>query len=159
LKDEAMPYSDLLRGRASIGGQIYIVTTVARNRARLFGDLHLGRIVVRALHYEATALRASTLAYVVMPDHLHWLVQLHPGHNLSTVVRSVKGRSAFEIGRVRGSRGQVWEVGFHDHAVRREEDLQDVARYVVRNRIRAGLVRSVYEYSLWDAVWMHQKSG
>ena len=44
-------------------------------------------------------------------------------------------------------------------ARRREEDLQDVARYVVRNPIRAGLVRSVHEYSLWDAVWIHPKSG
>ena len=154
-----MPYSDLLRGRASVGGQIYMITTVTRNRERLFGDLYLGRIVVRALHCQATAARATTLAYVVMPDHLHWLLQLHSGQILSTVVRSVKGRSAFEIGRVAGPRRRVWEVGFHDHAVRREEDLQDVARYVVRNPIRARLVRSVYDYSLWDAVWVPQKSG
>ena len=152
-----MPYSDLLRGRASVGGQIYLVTTVTRRRAPLFADLCAGRIVVRALHCEATS--ATTLAYVVMPDHLHWLMQLHPEQNLSTVVRSVKGKSAFEIGRVRGTRGPIWEVGFHDHAVRREEDLQTLARYVVSNPIRAGLVRSVCDYSLWDAVWMPGKSG
>ena len=72
-----MPYSDLLRGRASIGGQIYLVTTVTRDRAPLFTNLYLGRIVVRALHCQATATSATTLAYVVMPDHLHWLLQLH----------------------------------------------------------------------------------
>jgi putative transposase len=154
-----MPYSDLLRGRASVGGQIYLVTTVTRRRAPLFADLCAGRIVVRALHCEAIATSATTLAYVVMPDHLHWLMQLHPEQNLSTVVRSVKGKSAFKIGRVRGTRGPIWEVGFHDHAVRREEDLQTLARYVVSNPIRAGLVRSVCDYSLWDAVWMPQKSG
>lgn len=38
-----MPYSELLRGRASIGGQIYLVTTVTRDRARLFTNLYLGR--------------------------------------------------------------------------------------------------------------------
>jgi REP element-mobilizing transposase RayT len=121
----------------------------------LFADLYLGRIVVRALHCGSAAISATTVAYVVMPDHLHWLVQLHPGHRLSGVVRAIKGRSALEIGRARGVRGPVWEVGFHDHAVRREEDLQDLARYVVCNPIRAGLVRSIYDYSLWDAVWMH----
>ena len=154
-----MPYSELLRGRASIGGQIYLVTTVTRDRARLFTNLHLGRIVVRTLHDPATTACATTLAYVVMPDHLHWLVQLHAGHTLSTVVRSAKGRSAFAIGRIRGNRGPSWEVGFHDHAVRREEDLQDVGRYIIRNPIRAGLVRSIYDYSLWDAVWLNRKSG
>lgn len=154
-----MPYSDLLRGRASVGGQIYLVTTVTRSRVPLFTDLGAGRIVVRALHCEAIAKSATTLAYVVMPDHLHWLMQLHPEQDLSTVVRSVKGKSAFEIGRLRGTRGPMWEVGFHEHAVRREEDLRTLARYVVRNPIRARLVRSVYNYSLWDAVWMPQKSG
>ena len=35
-----------------------------------------------------------------------------------------------------------------------EKNLQDLARYVVRNPLRAGLVRSVYDYSLWDAIWI-----
>jgi REP-associated tyrosine transposase len=82
-----MPYCELLRGRASIGWQIYLVTTVTRGRTPLFADLHLGRIVVRTLHCPAIATSAATLAYVVMPDHLHWLVQLHPQRNLSSVIR------------------------------------------------------------------------
>jgi REP element-mobilizing transposase RayT len=73
-----MPYSNLLRGRVSINGQIC-----------------LGRLVVRALHCEATAATAMTLAYVVMPDHLHWLLQLRPGGNLGEAVRFAKGRCAF----------------------------------------------------------------
>ncbi|HEV8331557.1 MAG TPA: transposase [Steroidobacteraceae bacterium] len=149
-----MPYSDLLRGRASIGWQIYLVTTATHGRTPLFADLHLGRIVVRALHRPAIAISAATLSYVVMPDHLHWLVQLHPQRALSSVVRAVKGSSALEINRVRRTQGPVWQVGFHDHGLRREEDLQDVARYVVCNPVRAGLVRRVNDYSLWDAVWV-----
>jgi putative transposase len=89
-----------------------------------------------------------------MPDHLHWLLQLHAGHSLSAVVRSVKGSSASEINRTRAVRGPVWEVGFHDHAVRREEDLQNLARYVVCNPLRAGLVRRVNDYPFWDAIWL-----
>ena len=146
-----MPYSEFCEARASIGGQIYLVTTVTRGRARLFADLYLGRIVVRELHCASTAASAATLAYVVMPDHLHWLLQLRPGRSLSAVVRAVKGRSALEINRARENRAPVWEIGFHDHALRREENLQSVARYVVRNPLRAGLVRRISEYSLWDA--------
>lgn len=149
-----MPYSALRCGRASIGGQIYLVTTVTRDRAPLFANLHVGRILVRTLHREETATSAATLAYVVMPDHLHWLLQLRPGHNLSAVVWSVKGHSAFEINRACGTRGPVWQPNFHDHALRTEEDLHGIARYVVRNPIRAGLVRRINDYSLWDAVWV-----
>ena len=154
-----MPYSELLRGRASIRGQIYIVTTVTRNRAQLFTNLYLGRIVVRTLHSPAITACATTLAYVVMPDHLHWLVQLHAGGDLSQVVRSVKGKSAFEINRALGIRNSVWQQSFHDRAIRRDEDLGDVARYIVRNPLRAGLVRRLNEYALWDAVWAYAESG
>jgi putative transposase len=154
-----VPYSDLLRGRASVSGQIYLITTVTRHRARLFTNLYLGRIVVRALHDPATIASATTLAYVVMPDHLHWLLQLQPGSNLSEVVWAVKGRSSFEINKARKVRGSVWKPKFHDRALRSDEEAGAVARYVVCNPIRAGLVRELHEYSLWDAVWVGAESG
>jgi len=154
-----MPYTDLLRGRASIGGQIYLVTTVTRDRARLFTNLYLGRIVVRALHDPATTAAAATLAYVVMPDHLHWLLQLQSGSDLSEVVWAVKGRSSFEINRARDLRGCVWRPKFHDRAIRSDENLGVVARYVVCNPLRAGLVGRLHDYSLWDAVWVSAESG
>jgi REP-associated tyrosine transposase len=154
-----VPYSELLRGRASIGSQIYLVTTVTRNRIRLFTNLYVGRIVVRTLHCQEIAADATTLAYVVMPDHLHWLVQLRPGRNLSHVVQLAKGRSAFGINRALGTRDCVWQQSFHDRALRREENLEDAARYVVCNPLRAGLVRRLNEYALWDAVWAYPESG
>jgi REP element-mobilizing transposase RayT len=97
---------------------------------------------------------ATTLAYVVMPDHFHWLVQLLRGAELAGVVQSVKGRAASRMNRVTGRAGsRLWQSGFHDHAVRREEDLRALARYIVENPVRAGLVRSVANYALWDSVW------
>lgn len=33
---------------------------------------------------------ANTLCYVVMPDHVHWLVQLQEGASLSGAVQKVK---------------------------------------------------------------------
>jgi REP-associated tyrosine transposase len=154
-----VPYSDLLRGRVSLGGQIYLVTTVTRGRARLFTNLYLGRIVVRVLHDPVTTACATTLAYVVMPDHLHWLLQLQSGSNLSEVVWAVKGRSSFAINRARGVKGCVWQPKFHDRALRSDESLGAAARYVVCNPIRAGLVSRLHDYSLWDAVWVGAESG
>ena len=154
-----MPYSEFLHGRAALGGQIYLVTTVTRARARLFTNLYLGRIVVRTLHDPATTASATTLAYVVMPDHLHWLLQLQSGSDLSEVVWAVKGRSSFEINRARDARGCcVWQQRFHDRALRSDEQVGVVARYVVCNPIRAGLVKRLHDYSLWDCVWMGGES-
>ena len=43
--------------------------------------------------------------------------------------------------------------GFHDRAIRREEDLQTVARYVIENPIRAGLADTLEAYPFWGCAW------
>jgi REP element-mobilizing transposase RayT len=139
---------DLRKGRVSQSGQIYLVSAVTRNRVPVFASFDAARCLVAALRTEASAGRADTLAFVVMPDHLHWLLALTDKATLSAVVQTVKSVVAHQLG------GQIWQPGFHDRALRREEDLADVARYVVANPVRAGLVRRVGEYSHWDAVWV-----
>jgi len=98
---------------------------------------------------------ARTLAFVVMPDHLHWLFALGTDKPLSQVVADVKRRAAWRINEMAGRKGRpVWQRGFHDRALRREESIRDAARYVVANPLRAGLVRTIGDYSLWDAMWL-----
>ncbi|MNN75503.1 hypothetical protein D3C81_1918110 [compost metagenome] len=53
-----------------------------------------------------------------------------------------------------GRTGKVWQSGYHDHALRRDEDLKAAARYLVANPLRAGLVKSVRDYPFWNAVWL-----
>jgi REP element-mobilizing transposase RayT len=82
-----------------------------------------------------------------MPDHLHWLLELGKAE-LCDVVGAVKSVVAHRMGR------QIWQAGFFDRAVRRDEDLRAIARYVVGNPIRAGLAPDLASYSHWDAIWL-----
>ena len=140
--------ADLRKGRFSQPGGVYLVTTVTRDRLPVFNCFSSARCVVRTLQIEHTTGRAMTLAYVVMPDHFHWLLTLGPGASLSQVVRTVKSVVAHQLN------GQIWQQGFHDHAVRAEEDLPTIGRYIVNNPVRAGLVSKASQYSHWDAVWV-----
>ena len=151
-----IPHGHALRkGRVSIAHQIYLVTCVACDRQMVFQDLQSGRQVVQALRYASASGRAETLAYVVMPDHLHWLLSLGDSVALSAVVGSMKRHSARRINAANRLAGScVWQRGFHDRALRSEESVQDVARYLVANPLRAGLVHRLGDYALWDAVWM-----
>ena len=142
-----MPYNDLRKGRASQAGMVYHITTVTQNRIPYFDALDNGRKVVQQLIALQEQGMAETLCYVLMPDHLHWLMVLHDG-TLSDVVRLLKGRSARAIGQ------PIWQANYYDHAVRQEEDLQKMARYIVANPLRANLVSEIGAYSLWDAVWL-----
>jgi REP element-mobilizing transposase RayT len=99
--------------------------------------------------------RASELlAWVLMPDHWHGLLVPADVETLSALVRRLKANTARQVRLGAPAIETVWARGFHDHALRRDETLVDVARYIVRNPVRAGLVSRVGEYPFWDAVWL-----
>ena len=143
-------------GRASSPGQIYHVIAATKDRQPLFSQYDRGRFVVKALMRGEHASIATTIAYVVMPDHLHWVMQLHQRMDLSTCVGNIKSYSARLLNASLGTKGPVWQRGFFDSALRRECDLIALSRYIVANPLRARLVEYVGDYPLWDAVWMHE---
>jgi REP element-mobilizing transposase RayT len=146
---------NLRLGRFSEPERVYSVTAATHGRIPYFLDLKLGRYVVSAFRFQNDCGRASTLAYVVMPDHFHWLIRLGTDTSLSEVMRSAKGFSARQINFALGAKHRkVWQAGFHDHAVRREENMVGIARYLLENPLRAGLVENIGEYALWDADWV-----
>jgi putative transposase len=143
------------RGRHSACGQIYLVTIVTHHCEPLFSELAFGRLVTRELMRLDSINIAETLAYVLMPDHLHWLLRLQtPLTTVGTAVKTVKSRSARTINLLRRRQGRVWQPAFHDRALRSEEDVRDLARYIVANPLRAGLVERIGDYPLWDAIWL-----
>lgn len=150
-----MSYSELLKGRHSESGRIYFVTTVlARRDQPLFYDLTCAREVIhemRRLHDQSLV---SSLAWVVMPDHLHWLFQQGDAESLGVVMKKLKARSAQSINTCLKRTGPVWQKAYFDRAIRKEEDLRKIARYIIANPLRAGLVSSVKDYPHWDAAWL-----
>lgn len=149
-----MPRSDQLRiGRFSEHERIYLLTSTVHERQPVFADVSLGRLLVAELRSAQDDALVESLAWVVMPDHLHWLLVLQRG-SVSELMRRVKGRSARRINQLNGRSGKLWQDGFHDRALRREEDILSAARYIVANPLRAGLVARVGDYPLWDAVWV-----
>ena len=88
-----------------------------------------------------------------MPDHIHVLLELRDTP-LQRVLNRLKSRSAVTLNREIGRGGRFWALGYYDHALRAEEDSQDIARYIVANPLRAGLVRRIGDYPYWNAVWL-----
>jgi len=144
---------DLRRGRYSGANRPYLITAVTNDRNPIFRDFATARLLVHELRSTSTEMNIESLAWVIMPDHLHWLFSLKHTY-LSEAVRRVKGRSAYTVNCHRRHHAKVWQKGFHDHAIRRDEDIKAVARYIIANPLRAGLVDNVGDYPLWDAIWL-----
>ena len=138
---------DLRKGRHSENNRIYLITAVTYKRQKIFTDLFLGRIVIKAMQYQQQQ-KINSLAFVIMPDHFHWLFSLQNDHSLATIMQSVKGYSGTQIQKIRHEKGGIigsplWQDGYHNHAVRKEEDLQQIARYIVANPLRAKIVNKI----------------
>jgi len=130
-----------------------IVTSVVKNRLPIFSDIQIAHRVVAEIEHLHSSGLAHSMAWVVMPDHLHWLFELNSG-SLPALMQALKGRSAFAVNKAHGTKTLTWQKGYHDHGVRAEEDLVEMARYVVNNPIRAGLVRQREDYPLWGCEWV-----
>jgi putative transposase len=146
---------NLRKGRVSIPNQTYLITTVTLQRTPLFQDIYLGRIVTNTIRYQHESGNVISHAFVLMPDHLHWLISLSGNLSLSKVIKQTKSYSSLALGKTNLKlKGRVWQPGFHDHALRKDEELVSVAQYIVNNPVRAGIVESVGDYPLWDAEWL-----
>jgi REP element-mobilizing transposase RayT len=149
-----LPASNRLRiGRHAECSRIYLLTINTRDREPIFKDFSLGRGVVNQFRCAQDQGFANSLAWVVMPDHFHWLIELRQG-SLGGLVQRTKSLTTKAVKQSTGRTTSLWQRGFHDWALRREEDLVKMARYVVANPLRAGLVEKLGDYPLWDAIWV-----
>lgn len=77
------------------------------------------------------------------------------GEPLSRTVQRLKTNAARRVNMNLGRSSQaVWALAFHGHALRKDEELLQAARYIVMNPIRAGLSRRVGDSSCWNCVWL-----
>ena len=144
----------LRRGRCSLPGHAYLVTTVCVDRTPLFNEWSCASVAAATLA-DARLWRAARLdCWVLMPDHLHVLVTLGD-EALPQLMRRIKAVTSGAVNHVlKRTRDPVWARAYHDHALRHEEDLRGVARYVIANPMRAGLVTAPGDYPFWDARWL-----
>lgn len=146
-------HSALRAGRISLSGQVYLVTFTTQDRHKLFADCGMAMTVSRAIADRRLWYRSRLLAWTLMPDHWHGLVELG-SDDLSVCVQRLKTNTARILRNRYPETQAVWAKAFHDRAIRSDENLLDTARYIIANPIRAGLVQRVGQYPYWDAVWL-----
>lgn len=80
-----------------------------------------------------------------MPDHLHLLVEgLRHDSDLRRLVKLAKQRSGvvYASDHYTG----LWQEGYYERVLRQTDDAMSVARYILENPVRAGLVRNAQDY-------------
>lgn len=131
----------------------YFLTFCTKDRHEAFADHDVAAAAIAQFRRTAQKTEFALLAYCLMPDHVHLLVE---GTTASADLHRFAARGKQTIGRAyaRRARRLLWQQGHYDRVLRNEEDARTVARYILENPVRAGLVRVPAEYPhLGSDVW------
>ena len=119
--------------------------------ACLLRNPETAQIVADALQFhDGRRLRCGD--YVVMPNHVHWLVLPLPTHELESIMQSVKRFTATRINRHVGRTGTLWQKESYDHIVRDLKELERIRLYIEENPAKARLKPA--EYICCRADWL-----
>jgi REP element-mobilizing transposase RayT len=128
-----------------IGYQRYFLTTCTAFRRQLFVDPPLVAAVVEQMMHNAERFEFAVLAYVLMPDHVHVLVEADSERSdFPAFVKRFKQTTGFAYRRDTGQ--PLWQHGYHERVLRNDEATETVVRYILENPIRARLSAELGEY-------------
>ncbi len=121
------------------GGYTYHLILNTQNGLPRFRDANLVSYCLRSLGLSAERYGFIVAAYCFMPNHLHLLVSGTERADLRRFVQHFKQATGFR-------HAGLWQRSYYDHIIRREEALENVARYIWDNPVQAGLARQVNDF-------------
>ena len=98
--------------------------------------------------------QARVYAYVLMPEHVHLLINEPPRILLAQFLKAVKQIASRKL---RGRREKFWQERYYDSNVHGEKERADVIRYIHRNPVKRGLVTRPEEWP-WSS-FRHYATG
>jgi len=130
-------YAALRRFRESKSGATYFITANLAGRGPVLESAELTDAVSQ--HWRNLEADGSwtVRTAVVMPDHLHLLVDLSGRTSLAEGMRMFKSRLTPAM---RGH-GLKWQEGFYEHQMRESDDMLPVFLYIYLNPYRADLLQ------------------
>ncbi len=124
----------------------YFLTLCSAEGRNVFSETKLAEHVIDCLMDCSSRYDYKLLAYCLMPDHLHLLVCPNGGERpVPQYVQAFNSRSTRVFWQCSGN-GRLWQRGFYDHIVRKDETLVEIAEYILANPVRKGLADDPVQY-------------
>jgi putative transposase len=124
------------------------ITAVTRGRRPVFEEEPQRQLLFDTMRAVQSLHAFRLVAYVVLPDHLHWLMVTPAEVTFSEVMHSIKRNFSLNLKSRCDAAGtvHVWQERFWDHVIRDEEDLSRHLDYVHYNPVKHGLVARPEEW-------------
>ena len=152
-------YRQLRKGRSSVPEAFYLLTTTTHNRTPILTKDSIAQIIFDAFEWLETKERIRWYCIMIMPDHLHAIIQLRTQHTLPDIMHTLKRFTARQINKLLKQEGTFWQDGYHDTGIRGEAALNETIRYCYGNPVRKGLVEVARDYPYWQCKFEREVSG
>ena len=106
----------------------------------LLGDPANRKIVEEAFHFYDNK-KYELVAFVVMPNHVHLLVQLYENHDINSTIRSLKSYTAKLIKKNGTTLEHIWQSESYDRIIRNEDHFMKVISYIFSNNRKLAWVK------------------
>lgn len=136
--------------RIEYPGALYHVTSRGNAREAVFLEDADRYLFLHQLGEVVEGHRWQCHAYCLMTNHYHLLVET-PEANLSRGMRRLNGQYSQRFNRRHERVGHLLQGRFTGILVERESHLLELARYVVLNPVRAGMVAAAEDYP-WSSL-------
>ena len=90
--------------------------------------------------------RYRLIAWVVMPNHVHVMIEIFDGFPLDNVIHSWKSYTASEANKLLKREGKFWYHDYFDRYIRDERHYYNSLRYIHENPVTAGLVERAEDW-------------
>lgn len=117
-------------------------------------DPRVAHLVEKALfHFDGE--RYRLIAWVIMPNHVHVLIETFAGWPLDKVLHSWKSFTATEANKILQRQGKFWLREYFDRYIRDEQHFWNTVQYIHENPVKAGLVASAADWPFSSArLWV-----
>lgn len=139
-------------------GQIVFITQITYGRQPVFTTTEFSSLLLESWRRTKEHHPYKMLAYVILPDHFHFLIQPSGDDNFSQIMHSLKLNFTLSYKKRIDATGQIkfWQKRFWDHVIRNEQDLENHIHYIHSNPVKHGYVPEPgcwqnSSYSVWQS--------
>jgi putative transposase len=126
--------------------RIFFATTKTSMGRRLLQSERNANLLIAVLRSLVAEHRFKLHDFVIMPDHVHLLIEVDKEMTIEKAMQYIKGRFSHRFSHEFGYKGEVWQRGFTEVQVMNKRDLETHRAYIAANPVKAGLAASAEDY-------------
>lgn len=146
-----------LRGELEEEAQIKLFWRVEKYIDNGYGGCFLNKAEIAEivqnslLHFDEE--RYRLISWVIMPNHIHFLLRPMPNFELSDIIHSLKSFTALKANRLLQRSGKFWQEDYFDRYIRNQEHFEKTVSYIEMNPVKAGLCQNANDWRFGSANW------